>query len=101
MDRAPGPPEDRTTVSGVAISVLRYLMTHPEAGDTADGILGCWLPARDRKVDRKAVERALDELERAGLVTVLRAADSRAHYRLNATRAEDVRALLKREEDWR
>jgi hypothetical protein len=95
MDRPPGPTDDQgLKVSGVAIRVLRYLMTHPAAGDTVDGILGCWLSARDYPVERKAVEQALDELERAALVTVLRAADSHAHYRLNAARAESVRQLL-------
>jgi DNA-binding transcriptional ArsR family regulator len=96
MDRPSGPRGGRASgVSAVAIQVLEYLMNHPAAGDTVEGILGCWLTEREHPVERKSVEQALDELERAGLVTVLRAADNRAHYRLEVDRIKDARLLLK------
>ena len=71
-------------------------MEHPGAGDTVEGILDWWLTQHDRSaVKRSPLESALDELEQANLITVLRAADHRSHYRLNASRIDAVRALLK------
>jgi len=87
-----GPP----SLSGLAIRVLRYLMEHPAAGDTVEGIFDWWLANRDRPADKRSLlEAALGELERAELITVLRAADRRSHYRLNAKRMDEARALLK------
>jgi DNA-binding MarR family transcriptional regulator len=88
--------DEGPSLSALAISVLRYLMEHPGAGDTVEGVLDWWLTQRDRSaVNRSSLERALDELERADLITVLRAADHRSHYRLNANRMDVARALLK------
>jgi Fe2+ or Zn2+ uptake regulation protein len=100
MDDAWKPPTDRHpgSISTIAMRVLRYLMEHPAAGDTAEGILDWWLAQRGSSVEMKSVEQALDDLEHVGLITVLRAADNRSHYRLNADRIDGAKALLKEQD---
>ena len=43
--------------------IVLYLETHPRALDTIDGIASWWV-----REDRRAVQRGLDLLERAGVV---------------------------------
>ncbi len=85
-------------LSGTGLQILSYLVDHPGAGDTAEGIVDWWLAQGDVSIKRDCVEQALDELLQRDLITVVRAADSRSHYRLNAEWIEDIRFLLKQGE---
>jgi hypothetical protein len=87
----------RASLSDLALRVLRYLMDYPAAGDTIEGINDWWLSQRDGVRDSKAaLANALGELEAHRLITVLRSADGRSHYRLNTGALDRAHALLAR-----
>jgi len=79
----------------VAIKILRYLTEHPDAADTADGILEWWLLKQSFFEEEKVVEKALERLFEQKLIFRVEAADTRKHYRLNAERIEESRALIR------
>jgi len=79
----------------VATKILRYLTEHPEASDTADGILEWWLLKQSILDEKKVVEKALKWLVEEKLIIKVEAADSRKHYRLNVERIEVSRKLIR------
>ncbi|MEJ8838008.1 hypothetical protein [Ramlibacter sp. AN1133] len=62
-------------------ALLAYLATHPDACDTADGILEWWLPASETW-SLSQVEHTLERLVQAGTLRRLPALDGRVRYRL-------------------
>lgn len=70
------PPQD-AHLTEIAEAILRYLHSHPDAADTAEGIATWWLPAR-WCADVRTVRAALARLEAQGLV----------HRRINADHHE-------------
>lgn len=69
-------------VTALVKDLCRYLRANPQACDTADGIARWWLDAGPQ--DRPHLQRALDYLEREGLIENLSAADGRRRYRRRA-----------------
>jgi hypothetical protein len=77
-------------------SILRYLLAHRDARDSADGIRHWWLPPRQRGVSAVEVRHALRALARRGWVSSAGRGRYTA-YGLEARRAAEARAFL--EED--
>ena len=46
----------------IALEILRYLETHPDAADTIEGVIQWWLSPVVSNVFTETVQRALDEL---------------------------------------
>ena len=62
-----------------AHDILAYLLAHPRASDSLEGIVSWWLPARF--VDaRESVQDSLDRLVSEGLVERTRLADGTVVY---------------------
>jgi Fe2+ or Zn2+ uptake regulation protein len=61
-------------------ALLAYLAAHPDACDTADGILEWWLQG-SQVWSLAEVEHALQNLVRAGTLKRLPALDGRVRYR--------------------
>jgi len=61
---AAGGPE--TDCSVIVAAIERHLRAHPHAADTADGIRRFWLRGPMAQVPLAEIERALDEMVRAG-----------------------------------
>ena len=80
--------------AAVADEVLEYLVQHPDAQDTLEGVCDWWLLERRVRRTVGEVEAALGELEARGLVAVRRGKDGKAHYRLNREREQGVRVHL-------
>lgn len=78
-----------------AVKILRYLAEHPNAADTADGILQWWMLKQSISDEEKVVEQALDSLVELKLICRDEAADTHKHYRLNAERIEETRTLIR------
>jgi hypothetical protein len=78
----------------VAIKILRYLTEHPNAADTADGVLEWWLLKQSIFDEERVVEKALEGLVEQKLIFQVEAADRRKYYHLNAERIEESRALI-------
>lgn len=55
-------------VTELAQEIERYLADHPRAADTAEGILGWWLPRQRCNESLTRVQQALDRLEANGAI---------------------------------
>src|SRR6266849_4683273 len=64
----------------LADEILRYLLEHPEAQDTIDGIADWWLTERRVRQGIAEVEIALRHLVDRGLVDVAVREDGKSHY---------------------
>jgi hypothetical protein len=75
----------------LADQILRYLLEHPEAQDTIDGIADWWLTERIVRQGIAEVEIALSHLVERGLVDVAVREDGKRHYCLKLERKQDGR----------
>jgi len=82
--------------SDIGRAILAYLVEHPHAQDTSEGVRQWWLAQRGIACDPDALRPALDELVRSGLLVVIHASDARVHYRLNTARKDEIAAMLAR-----
>lgn len=64
------------------IEILQYLIDHPKAQDTLEGIAGWWLLGRTMKHRTALVKEALDELISEEYVTKYEGSDSQTHYKI-------------------
>ncbi|MBI3801128.1 MAG: hypothetical protein HY268_29675 [Deltaproteobacteria bacterium] len=88
----------KTSTAGklpAAREILAYLAEHPDAHDTAEGIVEWWLLEQNIKHYIAQVKEALAELATQGLVFEHQEKDVRIHYYINRHRLEEIRALLK------
>jgi hypothetical protein len=74
------PDPDADAFGAVAELILRYLVEHPHAADTAQGIQRWWLAPIVGELPLWEVEQALMELEREGLVRKLDALSPQTAY---------------------
>jgi hypothetical protein len=91
MSRAPGDPEARR----VASSILEYLLHHPEAKDTREGIATWWL--RQQEIERAVQEifAGLNVLLADGLVVELPGAGPARYYAVNAEQRDAIARFLR------
>jgi hypothetical protein len=80
----------------MAFEILTYLVQHPRAQDTFEGILQWWLLERYIERQRAAVQGAVEELVDSGLVLAHQGRDRRRRYRLNPRRSAEAQALVAR-----
>jgi hypothetical protein len=59
---------DEDLVAVVMKAILAYLRAHPQAKDTAAGIVQWWLPPVVRAAQPREVQEALERLAAAGLI---------------------------------
>lgn len=94
MKRQGGAPE-------ITREVLAYLVTHPQAQDTVEGITRWWLLEEEITRRTADVRSALAELVSRGFVMERHGKDGAVHYRINQVRREEIRAFLKERSDQR
>jgi hypothetical protein len=87
--------------SEMAFEILAYLVRHPKAQDTFEGILEWWLLERHIERQRLALVETMEELVDSGLVIARQGRDRRERYRLNPLRCDEAQALVTRREDAR
>ena len=73
--------------------ILRYLVDHPEAGDTLDGIVEWWLLNQKIRFETRTVSRAVAELVAQDLIVEQKGPDGRIIYKANPT-GENTEAML-------
>jgi hypothetical protein len=83
----------------MAEDILNYLLDHPEAKDTLDGIARWWILEQRVKREMEEVKAALADLTQKGWLLERRGADTLVHYRLNPARAREIAAELGRKVD--
>jgi hypothetical protein len=80
--------------SEMAFEILTYLVQHPRAQDTFEGILQWWLLERYIERQRVAVEAAVEELVESGLILTRHGRDRRRRFALNPARCAEAQALV-------
>jgi hypothetical protein len=83
-----------TARSPIFYEILAYLVEHPEAQDTMEGIVEWWLLEQRIKRQTSRVKATLTELIALGLVLERKGRDRRVHYRINRRKAAEIRRLL-------
>ncbi|MCA9551538.1 MAG: hypothetical protein KC933_15990 [Myxococcales bacterium] len=78
--------------------ILGYLLKHPGAKDTIDGLTEWWLLERRVAETRREVEEAVDELVELGVLESTQHADGRVVYALRPDSQERAEHLLDAEE---
>jgi hypothetical protein len=78
----------------IAQEILAYLLEHPHAQDTLEGIVQWWLLEREILRSADKVQSALAELKTLGMLLEREGRDLRIHYRINRRKSAAIRALL-------
>ena len=89
MSKAPYTVEDRKT----AQAILRYLVKHPKAKDTVEGIAQWWLEGE--KSERVNVERAVSLLRSRGVIVESRRKGLPPYYQLDPKRRAAALKILR------
>ena len=89
MSKVPYTVEDRET----AREILRYLVKHPKAKDTLEGIAHWWL--EEERSERMNVERALSFLVSQGLILEMRRKGLPPYYQLRPRRRAAALKILR------
>ena len=74
----------------ISRDILAYLTDNPDADDTVSGIVEWWLLEQHIRDKTAAVQKALDEMVRKGLILERKAKDSQVRYCINPNRIRDV-----------
>ena len=80
----------------IAREIPAYLIEHPDAQDTLDGIVQWWLLERKIKYQTDIVRKALAELVAKEFLLECKGRDDRIHCRMNQSRYDEIQAFLKK-----
>ncbi len=79
----------------IANEILAYLVKHPEAQDTLEGITEWWLLEQRIRYAVAEVDGALNNLVVGGLLVTRQCADGRTYYGLNRAKEREIRRHLR------
>ncbi|HLF86223.1 MAG TPA: hypothetical protein VI584_04005 [Nitrospiria bacterium] len=77
-----------------AREILSYLVEHPEAKDTAEGIMKWWLSKGSTEREKDEVQDAIDFLVAKGWLAMREIADSKKIYGVERERLEEIKEFL-------
>lgn len=83
-----------TNKSTIGLQILAYLVEHPEAQDTVDGIVEWWLLERQIIFQTDRVKEALSELVSEGMILENKGSDALTRYRINKARFKKIQELV-------
>lgn len=83
-----------TAAVQIAYDILAYLVSHPQAHDTLEGILEWWLLEQHIRRETTKVKEGLAILMACGFIQQSRGRDTRLHYSLNQTRLDEIAVVL-------
>ncbi len=78
----------------IARDILVYLLKHPDAQDTLEGIVEWWLLEQMIARHIAVVKEVLAELVDRELVLEIKSADSRIRYRGNGEKHREIKAMV-------
>jgi hypothetical protein len=74
--------------------ILLYLVEHPDAKDTREGILKWWVPAGRGETEDVRIQEALQDLVERGWIVERETAASKKIYGLNKDQLPRIRKFL-------
>lgn len=80
--------------SHIRYEILSYLLEHPDAMDTLEGIVRWWLMEQNIRHQTARVRKALDDLVTSGFVFEQKIPHSETGFRLNRDRYEEILRFL-------
>lgn len=83
--------------SPIFYEILAYLVDHPDAQDTVEGVIEWWLLEQRIERARTQVKTTLAQLVGEELVFARTGAGGRVSYRVNRTTLRDIRRSLTEE----
>ena len=89
------------SVSGLSPAtkeILRYLIEHPDAKDTAEGIARWWISPHHHEWKRDVVQRAIDELVARGWLIRRETTPSHVVFSLDKQHLAAITAMIARED---
>ena len=84
--------------SRIGNEILAYLLEHPNARDTLEGIVDWWLLERQIKFQTARVKEALSDLVARGFILKKKGSNSQIHYRINQSKYEEIQELFKQKD---
>ena len=81
--------------SKIGNEILAYLVDHPNARDTLEGIVEWWLLEQQIKFQTARVKDALSDLVARGLILEKKGSNSQIHYRINQKKYKKIQELFK------
>jgi hypothetical protein len=81
----------------IARQILTYLVHHPDAQDTLEGIMQWWLLHQEIHYRRDLILKALDDLIQKGLIIQRKPGSSSPRYQANWKRAAEIRQSIEDE----
>ena len=82
--------------SEIAREILGYLVKHPGAQDTLEGITQWWIPEQRIRTQIGNVKKAIAELVAQKFVIERKGKDSRTHYRINPRKIMEIKDFQNR-----
>ena len=79
----------------IADQILAYLVKHPEAQDTLEGITEWWLLEQRIRHAVAEIDDVLHDLVAEDLLVMRRCADGRTYYALNRAKEREIRRHLR------
>jgi hypothetical protein len=80
--------------SEVSDAILSYLLKHPDAQDTLEGIVEWWLVAHMIETRTNVVKEAIADLISRQFLLEDQGKDLRPRYRINRSRVEEIKTVL-------
>lgn len=76
--------------------ILSYLIDHPEAQDTLEGISQWWILEREIRWHQTQVENALKGLVLKGFIVERKGLDSQYRYQINKRKIKEIQKYFSR-----
>jgi hypothetical protein len=82
--------------SGLARVILEYLVRHPRATDTREGIAAWWIQQHQIEHSVETIVRALECLVASGFLLERHGPDQRHHYTINESKLGEITRHLQK-----
>lgn len=88
--------EDLEAKDHIRRGILSYLVEHPDAQDTLEGIAEWWLLQMEINRNARLIREALSEMTEMGFLIQWQEKDLQTHYRIAANKLEEISDFLTR-----
>ncbi|HYP30149.1 MAG TPA: hypothetical protein VE262_25815 [Blastocatellia bacterium] len=79
----------------IMFQILAYLAENPDAEDSLEGITEWWILQQNIRVESRRVSTALKQLLEKELISEVAGLDNRTYYRINRSKYDQIKQLLK------